>query len=68
MENPILKMTEKPNIECINSGFAGTPGYLAPEVIKKNPYGKRVDLWACGEPRCSLRYTSAYYYVRYVHF
>ena len=49
MENPILKMTEKPNIECINSGFAGTPGYLAPEVIKKNPYGKRVDLWACGE-------------------
>ncbi|KAL5251897.1 hypothetical protein ACHWQZ_G014882 [Mnemiopsis leidyi] len=29
-------------------GFAGTPGYLAPEVIKKNPYGKRVDLWACG--------------------
>ena len=49
VENPILKMTEKPNIECIISGFAGTPGYLAPEVIKKNPYGKRVDLWACGE-------------------
>eukprot|EP00116_Pleurobrachia_bachei_P009451 sb/3469713/ len=29
-------------------GFAGTPGYLAPEVIKKTPYGKQVDLWACG--------------------
>uniref|UniRef100_A0A915KJ14 Protein kinase domain-containing protein n=1 Tax=Romanomermis culicivorax TaxID=13658 RepID=A0A915KJ14_ROMCU len=29
-------------------GFAGTPGYLSPEVLKKEPYGKPVDLWACG--------------------
>lgn len=30
-------------------GFAGTPGYLSPEVLRKDPYGKAVDLWACGE-------------------
>ncbi|XP_029193916.1 calcium/calmodulin-dependent protein kinase type II subunit delta-like isoform X2 [Acropora muricata] len=29
-------------------GFAGTPGYLSPEVLKKEPYGRPVDLWACG--------------------
>ena len=29
-------------------GFAGTPGYLSPEVLKREPYGKPVDLWACG--------------------
>ena len=29
-------------------GFAGTPGYLAPEVLRREPYGKAVDLWACG--------------------
>lgn len=30
-------------------GFAGTPGYLSPEVLRKDPYGKPVDMWACGE-------------------
>ncbi|TSY69808.1 Lipase member H [Bagarius yarrelli] len=30
------------------TGFAGTPGYLSPEVLRKDPYGKAVDLWACG--------------------
>uniref|UniRef100_A0A1I8GVS1 calcium/calmodulin-dependent protein kinase n=1 Tax=Macrostomum lignano TaxID=282301 RepID=A0A1I8GVS1_9PLAT len=29
-------------------GFAGTPGYLSPEVLRKDPYGKAVDVWACG--------------------
>ena len=29
-------------------GLAGTPGYLAPEVLKKESYGKPVDVWACG--------------------
>lgn len=46
---------------CVwGAGFAGTPGYLSPEVLRKDPYGKPVDLWACGEsvrrrlyaPRC----------------
>lgn len=31
------------------AGFAGTPGYLSPEVLRKDPYGKAVDLWACGK-------------------
>ena len=31
-----------------SAGFAGTPGYLAPEVVRKEPYGRPVDLWACG--------------------
>uniref|UniRef100_A0AAY3ZWE8 calcium/calmodulin-dependent protein kinase n=1 Tax=Denticeps clupeoides TaxID=299321 RepID=A0AAY3ZWE8_9TELE len=26
-------------------GFAGTPGYLSPEVLRKDPYGKPVDIW-----------------------
>uniref|UniRef100_W5NDW9 calcium/calmodulin-dependent protein kinase n=1 Tax=Lepisosteus oculatus TaxID=7918 RepID=W5NDW9_LEPOC len=30
------------------AGFAGTPGYLSPEVLRKEAYGKPVDIWACG--------------------
>lgn len=32
-----------------SSGFAGTPGYLSPEVLRKEAYGKPVDIWACGK-------------------
>uniref|UniRef100_A0A8C6UXW5 calcium/calmodulin-dependent protein kinase n=1 Tax=Neogobius melanostomus TaxID=47308 RepID=A0A8C6UXW5_9GOBI len=32
-------------------GFAGTPGYLSPEVLRKDPYGKPVDIWACGRSK-----------------
>jgi len=28
--------------------MGGTPGYLSPEVLKKEPYAKPVDIWACG--------------------
>lgn len=40
-------------------GFAGTPGYLSPEVLKKEPYGKSVDIWACGKNLIiiSMRYS-----------
>lgn len=31
------------------AGFAGTPGYLSPEVLRKEAYGKPVDIWACGK-------------------
>ncbi|GAB0493250.1 hypothetical protein MMPV_004526 [Pyropia vietnamensis] len=26
----------------------GTPGYVAPEVVKRSPYGPPVDMWAAG--------------------
>ncbi|XP_017822543.3 calcium/calmodulin-dependent protein kinase type II subunit delta-like [Callithrix jacchus] len=29
-------------------GFAGTSGYISPEVLHKDPYGKPVAMWACG--------------------
>lgn len=35
---------------ALSPGFAGTPGYLSPEVLRKEAYGKPVDIWACGEP------------------
>ena len=31
-----------------SKGFAGTPGYLSPEVLRKEPYTYPVDVWACG--------------------
>lgn len=34
---------------CLCEGFAGTPGYLSPEVLRKEAYGKPVDIWACGK-------------------
>lgn len=40
------------------SGFAGTPGYLSPEVLRKDPYGKPVDIWACG--KCFHREDNSY--------
>ncbi|MEQ2161690.1 hypothetical protein GOODEAATRI_012123 [Goodea atripinnis] len=39
------------SINCLwvfAAGFAGTPGYLSPEVLRKEAYGKPVDIWACG--------------------
>ena len=31
-----------------SKGFSGTPGYVSPEVISRLPYGRPVDMWACG--------------------
>ncbi|XP_041338149.1 calcium/calmodulin-dependent protein kinase type II subunit alpha [Pyrgilauda ruficollis] len=41
-------------------GFAGTPGYLSPEVLRKDPYGKAVDLWACGSSGPCLGHGRSY--------
>ncbi|OSX70770.1 hypothetical protein BU14_0672s0009 [Porphyra umbilicalis] len=30
------------------AGYVGTPGYVAPEIVKREPYGPAVDMWACG--------------------
>lgn len=32
----------------IVSGRIGTPQYMAPEVVQRQPYGKPVDMWGCG--------------------
>lgn len=37
------------HFSSLSAGFAGTPGYLSPEVLRKEAYGKPVDIWACGE-------------------
>lgn len=42
-------MMTSPLLQMIFLGFAGTPGYLSPEVLRKDPYGKPVDMWACGK-------------------
>lgn len=26
----------------------GTPGYVAPEILERRPYGKEVDMWSVG--------------------
>lgn len=30
------------------TAMIGTPGYVAPEVVSRKPYGPPVDMWACG--------------------
>lgn len=30
------------------SGYVGTAHFMAPEVVKGEPYGKPVDIWSCG--------------------
>ncbi|XP_064639321.1 peripheral plasma membrane protein CASK-like isoform X9 [Lineus longissimus] len=32
----------------ISGGRIGTPHFMAPEVINREPYGKPVDVWGCG--------------------
>ncbi|KAM3186146.1 hypothetical protein ACTXT7_004932 [Hymenolepis weldensis] len=42
-----LPRLPRKEFSLILGGFAGTPGYLSPEVLRKEPYGKPVDIWAC---------------------
>uniref|UniRef100_A0A2K6TAU7 Peripheral plasma membrane protein CASK n=1 Tax=Saimiri boliviensis boliviensis TaxID=39432 RepID=A0A2K6TAU7_SAIBB len=47
MENPILCKHFFLNV-VLNVGRVGTPHFMAPEVVKREPYGKPVDVWGCG--------------------
>mmetsp|Transcript_10774 Transcript_10774/g.19478 ORF Transcript_10774/g.19478 Transcript_10774/m.19478 type:complete len:423 (-) Transcript_10774:1084-2352(-) len=31
-----------------NQGLVGTPGYVAPEVVRRQAIGPAVDMWSCG--------------------
>ena len=60
-ENLLLtSKSDDANIKIADFGFAtkvdglsltaqlGTPGYIAPEILTKKPYGKPVDMWSFG--------------------
>lgn len=32
-----------------NVGRIGTPHFMSPEVVKREPYGKPNDVWGCGQ-------------------
>ncbi|XP_063967725.1 peripheral plasma membrane protein CASK-like isoform X3 [Lytechinus pictus] len=37
-----------PSSGLIAGGRIGTPHFMAPEVVRREPYGKPVDIWGCG--------------------
>lgn len=39
---------DKHDDQSTMTAMIGTPGYVAPEVVKREPYGPPVDMWACG--------------------
>jgi len=36
-----------PQEQCLTQ-LCGTPGYVAPEILKRKPYGAAVDIWSIG--------------------
>ena len=60
-ENLLLKsVSDDADVKIADFGFAayskgddlkeqcGTPGYVAPEILARKPYGKAVDMWSVG--------------------
>lgn len=44
----ILEMLPDLHALFVTPGRVGTPHFMAPEVVKREPYGKPVDVWGCG--------------------
>ncbi|KAK7893063.1 hypothetical protein WMY93_022215 [Mugilogobius chulae] len=42
----VASFTSSPGLST--EGRVGTPHFMAPEVVKREPYGKPVDVWGCG--------------------
>ncbi|XP_069104973.1 peripheral plasma membrane protein CASK-like isoform X8 [Argopecten irradians] len=40
--------TQLPESGLVSGGRIGTPQYMAPEVVRREAYGKPVDAWGCG--------------------
>jgi len=69
MSSTTFKAGEKPTVKLADLGLgvpvegnkqikfesiAGTPLYMAPEILQSKAYGKLVDLWACGVVLCCI--------------
>uniref|UniRef100_A0A6A7GDE1 non-specific serine/threonine protein kinase n=1 Tax=Hirondellea gigas TaxID=1518452 RepID=A0A6A7GDE1_9CRUS len=54
VEDDQIKITDFGLAKCLESDgqtmstACGTPGYVAPEILKNEPYDKQVDLWSIG--------------------
>lgn len=50
---PVIKMIDFGFATYVNeekkmTQYLGTPNYLAPEMINREPYNEKIDVWACG--------------------
>jgi len=44
----LANFTEDGEVREKTNAMIGTPGYVAPEIVRRVSYGAAVDLWACG--------------------